>query len=382
MKKHRRIPIPFSQRKDQFRRVLAPLLVWMVAAAIVAVQLYQKVDTYEYVGLAKSEEYVISAEFQGRIESVPIKLYDEIGEGDVVTLMNDDQVLARIATSTARIDKLSADLDSIYSQYVADGSSGRAGWIADLRRFQVDEESRRLAILDLKVDIESDRVELERRNLQLERFRRMMEADLISQLEYDTVRLQTEQMEKRIEENLLLLVQTEEEFVRAEQRRLAYEQKAPDSIDERPLLESLKRAISVESRLLEEIQIERQSLVLRSPISGRIARIDCRSGQSVRPGQSILAVSEIEVREIVAYVPEAQVFDIKEQKLVSLSSRKSGISIVESEILRIGPGIELLPQRLWRDPVMPDYGYGVIIATVPSLDLIPGELVDVKFLDD
>lgn len=379
MSQEKKVRVPWTQRKEYLVRVTTPLAIWICAALIVAVQLYKKTDRFEYVGLARTAEYFVSAQFEGRIRSMSLGLYEEVEAGQIVSRMDDDQVLARIATSTARIEKLTSDLDAVYTEFLSNGGAGTADWVADLRRFQVDEENRRLAVMGLKVEIESDRVELERRNLELERFRRLMETRLISQLEFDTVRLQTEQVEKRIDENEQLLKQAETEYARAEQRRKAYERNAPMAADENPLLESLRRAVSVESRVLEEIQVERQALALRSPISGRVSRIDCRQGQSVQQGQTILAISESEVKEIVAYIPDTDLVRLKPQMAVNLSSRLNPGKIVGSVVLRIGPGVEQLPQRLWRDPMIPDYGYGVVIAVDSAMNLIPGEIVDVRF---
>jgi len=378
----RPIPTPLSQRKDHFKRVLVPLVVWTCAAVIVAYQLYERTSRFEYVGMARADEYVVSTEYPGRIESVSVRLYDPVREGQTVVRLNDDSVLARIATSSARIDRLTAEMDAARASFMIGSTTDHLDWIADLRRFQVDEERLRLAILDLQVEIESDRIELERRTLELERFRRMVEERLISSLEYDTIRLQTEQMRKRIDETLRLLEQTREEYARATERREEFERSAPGPYDIHPVIESLRRAVSVETRILEEIRVERQALTLRSPVAGRIIRIECGKGQSVSQGQPILSVSETEVREIVAYLPETEAARIRPRSAVSISSRRPPGSIMESQVLRIGPAVELLPQRLWRDPVIPDYGYGVIIAAAPDFNLLPGELVDVRFSGD
>jgi hypothetical protein len=47
--------------------------------------------------------------------------------------------------------------------------------------------------------------------------------------------------------------------------------------------------------------------------------------------------------------------------------------------LRVGPTVQELPQRLWRNPRVPDYGRAVVIAAAPSMQLTPGEIVNVKF---
>ena len=51
----------------------------------------------------------------------------------------------------------------------------------------------------------------------------------------------------------------------------------------------------------------------------------------------------------------------------------------ESVVVRVGTALELMPDRLWRQPGLPGYGRAVIIAGVPDLRLAPGERVDVRF---
>ena len=55
--------------------------------------------------------------------------------------------------------------------------------------------------------------------------------------------------------------------------------------------------------------------------------------------------------------------------------------LAESFVVRMGPAMEMKPQRLWRDPMVPDYGRAVVIAALPGLNLTPGELLHVRFAD-
>ena len=45
----------------------------------------------------------------------------------------------------------------------------------------------------------------------------------------------------------------------------------------------------------------------------------------------------------------------------------------------MGNGFEMMPERLWRQPATPQYGRAVVIAAVPGLELLPGELINVRF---
>ena len=123
-------------------------------------------------------------------------------------------------------------------------------------------------------------------------------------------------------------------------------------------------------------------MVLRSPVAGRVSQILCRNGQTVVPGEPILTVSDRSVKQIITYLHESDDRQVHENSQVLVSSMSRPEQAAESLVVRLGPGLEQLPQRLWRSPTVPDYGRAVVIAGIPRLELTPGELINVKFLDD
>jgi multidrug resistance efflux pump len=371
-----------AQRVDDFKRRTMPLLVWSVCAAIVLVMLVNRAQQFDYIGMAQSPEYEISASAGGTIEAVVVDLFDDVSPGDVVVKLDDAMVMASIQTSEATIRQLDAELQATGAQLLSGTGAGMAGWKSDLRRFQIDEEQRRLDILTLKVVIEGDQVELQRLGLELARAEALLEAGLINRNEYDITRLMHQEAGERINTNLLLLDQTEQEYRAANERREAYEEDLPQQASDEPLLQPLRAAIAVESQRLREIELQRESLTLRSPVVGRVSQILGRRGQSVVPGEPIVMIAEQSVQEIVAYLNEEAGLQIRENSPVIVSSRNGGRTVAESVVVRVGPSIQPLPQRLWMDPRIPDYGRAVVIAATPAMNLTPGEIVNIKFLPD
>ena len=146
-----------------------------------------------------------------------------------------------------------------------------------------------------------------------------------------------------------------------------------------PVLGPLQASIDVEAARLREIHLQRESLVLRSPVAGQVTQILCRKGQSIEPGEPVLTIAEDSVREIITFLDDGDTEPISSNTPVLLSSRSPGGTMAESVVLRVGESIQPLPQRLWRDPRFPDYGRAVVIAATPTMRLTPGELVHVKF---
>ncbi|MDH3627937.1 MAG: efflux RND transporter periplasmic adaptor subunit [Acidobacteriota bacterium] len=374
------IPTPREQRVADFKVRTLPMIVWFVAAALAIGLLIGRGQDFEYVGLANSLQYEVSASATGTLETVVVDLYDTVHPGDVVAKMDDAPLLAAIDTANGALAQLRAELAARRIEILADRGADHADRSADLRRFQVDEEERRLEILSLRVQIESDEIEVERLRLEAQRARPLLETGLIGQQEFDNFTLLYDSANTQLAENRVLLAQTEEEFRVAQGRRTSFESKMPSFANLDTLLEPLRAAIGVEQARIREIELTREAMLLRSPIDGQVSQILCRSGQAVVPGEPILTIADQSVSEIVAYVREGDSRDIAVNTPVLVASRTRPGALSESVVVRVGESIAPLPQRLWRDQRIPDHGRALVIAASPNMDLMPGELVGVKLL--
>jgi multidrug resistance efflux pump len=307
-------------------------------------------------------------------------LFQDVQAGEVVATLDERPVLAAIATSNAMITKLQADLGSARAQMFSGSGSGLADYNADLRRFQIDEEDRRLEGLALRVVIESDEVERTRLWLDVERHRQLLVDGIIGQSLFDMIKASHDVVDTRLTENKILLAQTEEEYRVARERRRGYEGELAVIPAAAPQLLPLQEAISIEAARLLEIQVQRASLVLRSPVDGRVSSVFGRRGQAVVPGEPVVMISERTVNEIVAYLAEADGLRVEEQQPVRLVSHTRPGVVADSVVLRVSPGIQVLPQRLWRNPQVADYGRAVVIAPQAAMRLTPGETIEVRFI--
>lgn len=372
------VATPVAQRLEDFRRRTAPVLVWSVAVVICAVLLFQRVARHEFIGLAHTQEYSVSARAPGTLAAVLVDVYDSIEAGEVVARLDETQLVASLETARANVRQLGAELEAARAQTRTDS----AQLTGELRRFQIDEEQRRLDSLELRVVIEEDEIELERLKLEVERNRELVEEGFVGRQEFDEIRLLADQVAERITLNRELLEQFEEEYRVAQGRRQRYEADLPGAADRARVLQPLSESIHVADRMLQELELQRQALVLRSPVSGQVSQLLGRRGQTVAPGEPILMVAERSPREIVAYLNEADSEAARVNTRVLISRRQGPARTAESLVLRVSPTIQPLPMRLWADSRRPDHGRAVVIAGVPALELVPGELVNIRLIGD
>jgi multidrug resistance efflux pump len=376
------IDVPLAQRLADFRSRTLPIVVWSACAIAVTWMLIGRASRFEYLGLAQSQEYPISSIATGTVETVVVDLYDRVEAGEMVAKLDDSYVLASIATANATISQLQAELGATRARLMTDTGQGMADWTDDLRRFKMDEEQRRLDLLSLKVKFEEKQIELERLQIEEQRARGLLDAGVVAQDVWDLARLHRDEVRQGLEESRVLLNQTDQEYESAKARREEFERslKGEEWMD--PLLQPLRQAVEVESRRLSQIELQRQGLVLRSPVSGQVSQILCSRGQSVTPGEPIVVVAEDSVREIIAFLAEDDGRPVGATTPVLVSTRTKSGTVAESVVLRVSPTIQELPPRLWRNPRVPDYGRPVVIAAAPAMRLTPGEIVNVKFLFD
>jgi multidrug resistance efflux pump len=370
------IAIPRAQRIEDLKQKTLPLAVWGVCALVALSMLVARARRFEYVGLANAPIYEDSARAPATLASVSVGLYDRVDAGDVVAVLDDTQVQAAIETAKANVRQLSAQLDA--ARAGLGSASGPGALATDMRRF-ADEDRQRLEALALKVTLETDRIELDRRHVALRRAEALRAAKLISEAEYDNTRLLYEEVKRRNEENEVLLKETDETVRRTQARRQDYDRAGGSSGNEPLVFKPLREAINVEIQRLKEIETQREGLILKSPVAGRVSRIRAARGQSVVAGEPILLIEEESVREIVAYLREGDIRPIVPNAKVRVISARSG-KVADSIVVAVGPGLEALPQRLWQNPQVVEYGLGVTIAASPLMGLTPGELVSVRFV--
>lgn len=366
--------------RERLRELSGPpmhVAVWLLAAGAAIAIFAGRSRGTEYLGLAQAVQYEVSATTAGTVASVLPDVYEPVEAGQVLAHLDDAEIAARLETERAVLEQLTGELEAELLRL----GFQEAGLIEDRRRFQIDEQQLQLEILSTRVVLEGDQIELERLNLQVGRIGPLAGEGIVAPSEYDDLRLTRDRIARRIEENRNLLLRVESEHHAARSRREAYEKQFPDVQDKDPVLRPLRDAVRAQERRLDEIEIQRRGLVLRSPVAGRVTQVLARSGQAILPGEPLVLVVEHAASEIIAFAPEPFAGRIAERARATATRRQAPFSTAESIVARVGPGIEVLPQRLWRDPVVPEYGRPFVVAAVPGLKLTPGEVVTVRLIE-
>jgi multidrug resistance efflux pump len=397
--------------KRNVMRHAVPVLVWLMTVGVVIWLFLQRAQRFQVVGIARGEVRQIAASSTARIQSISVDLFQPVQAGQTVavvdTVLDNEQMLEadlrmQLAATGAEAERLAALLIPTQEQLQAAVADLKINREDNYRRFIVDVESVRLRILELQVQIATDRVALDELAMEVKINERLLEEDAIVPYELEKSKVQHQSIARKIEESERLLEQTKADLQEAERRRdrFAQEEVPEQSVGE--ALEAVRREIKVQEQLMKGLLDQlaalksRRALELKAPIDGVVIPIRVndnealhqrpgeqvlrRVGEVVAAGEPILAVSQAQPTEIVAYVTEQQLGLVQEQMEVQLVKTRPPAQIARASVVSIGPTIELMPQRLWFNPTVPQWGCPVLINIPAGLSLVPGELVGIRGL--
>ena len=363
---------------------IIPVLVWLGALVCVVMLFRYRTQRFEILGIAQGHVRQITSTCSGRLQTIQVELFDKVKKGDTIalidTVLDNENLQAQLAVISAEIEHLKAQLVPTKEQLIFDSDREKTNIIATQRRFNVDIENARLRLLELKTLIEVDRMALEGLDLDVKISKELVDEDAIAVYELQKAQNQYSITAKRIQENERLLMQAEKDLKQAAQRQEEFAQRQQQYPSVNSALKVIQKAIAVQEQRMDEIIARRQVLVLKSPIDGMVSMVLHGSGEAIVEGDPIVTVAEMEPSEIIAYVDEKQAGLIEERMPVKVMKSTNPAQISSSQVVNVGSTVEMMPQRLWRNPNIAQWGRPILIKIPPDFKLLPGELVWIKAL--
>jgi multidrug resistance efflux pump len=374
------IPIPMSQRWRWIRIQALPLVIFVVCLFF-AIRLWKtQGGAVHGVGEVYAVRIELTSQLDGMLTDVPyrkLQLFQRVESGDVVLRLDDRPTQAALETLGNVLEQAKAELVKAEEQLRIDEAARAVDRISEARRRAIRVEQVRLAGLETRTLIETDKVELQRLSEQYAVMRELMERNATNRIDYLNAQLRRDTVAQRLASNEKVLSEEQSQLARAIEQMSQF---SPDqTIEVAKLLSPVRAAIEVQEARIRELEIQVKSLEIRSPIEGTIAAIVRWPGQSVRAGDPIVTIAAEQAPYIVSYVRQQQRFQPTVGTPVDVRLRSNASVALEGYVDRVGPQVELIPQHQLRDPRVPEWGLPVRIVLAGQGELRPGELVDVKF---
>lgn len=375
---------------------LLPFVVWVGAIACVVVLFSHRSKRYEVLGIAQGPIHQLAATCDGRLKNIGAELFDEVKQGQVLAVI--DGVLdnerprpeldAELAVLKAQMAQLAAESKVAMATYTAQVNNRVSDWTAARRPFATNVSDGRLRVLELTAAVETDRLALRQLDLDIKRFVLEGRLDVNDVAIYDLqkMRAQKSAVEQQIASNGSLLEQANADLALAIERDKAFAQGQPDEAGaDQAAEDALNKQTEVLARQMDEVLVRldsltrRESVELRAPFDGVVSLVQHTAGEAVLAGEPILTIAKKEPENIVGYATERQVSRVRENTVVQLIDRNRIPNLmVDSQVAYVGPTVEQMPARLWRNPNMPQWGRPVLVKIPPDLKLVPGAVVGIR----
>lgn len=375
-----RIRIPWRVRWRRFCRSILPMIMFSLGACAAAWMWTEQAAVIHAVGEVEAVRADVAAGADGLLtELEPGRswaLFETVEAGDTLARLDDRLLMLQLATLRIELDRLRAEVDAEAARLVFDQTKLQHDHLRELARLTWKLQQRRLMVLDRKVLLETDRVELQRSNATVTRVEKLLDGKHISPLEVIEAQLARDVVAERIATNTKSLEEEERQVQEAKEDLAAKPQAAQPDVDQ--LLAPFRAAISTQESKINELRHSVEFLTIKSPFRGVIAAIHAWPGQRVRMGDPIVTVAATDGRYIVSYVCEGVPHPQSGASVVWRSRQQPRVAIT-SVVERVGSQVELIPLHQLRDPRLPEWGFPVRIALNPPTTLIPGELVEISF---
>jgi multidrug resistance efflux pump len=369
---------------------IVPVLVWLAALAGVVRLFSLQSGRFEVLGIAQGRMRQVQATVTGRLVDVKVELFEEVQAGDVLAVLDtltetehlQPEIAAKKAVYEAEIKRLEAEVNSARDLFMLQSAQRQTESSDRYLELSAEVQKAHRAVLELKAVLEPDRIKLAELALNVKSFmaQNSIEQDNAAVYNYKMLQLQHDTLAKKIAENDKLLAKLEQDQLKAEVQRDAFvKEQSPDTYLEHTL-EPLRLAIVVQRKRIEELAVEREPVVLRAPFAGLVSEIVHRAGEVILPGDAVLTISENKPREIAAWVSEGQANIIEKDMRVKLVKKSEPPQIANSQVVFLGPNVELVPQRLWDSPDTPKWGRRMLIGIHADMKLLPGEIVGIRQL--
>ena len=210
----------------------------------------------------------------------------------------------------------------------------------------------------------------------------MAEEGLTPVAEVEELELRIERTVAEIAADRELLSANLEEFGNAQQRTDFYRESLPPTPEHDPILEPLDLALDVQEAAIDELLIAARELVVRAPVDGHVASLTGHRGRIVAAGDALLTLIPSGILEVEVFIPEVVLRALKVEDPVLISSTLEPNRTVESKVMRVAPDVRAIPERLWANPTIPEYGRVALVRGAPALGLTPGERVLLRRPED
>lgn len=316
------IPMPGQQRWREMRQRFLPVLVF--ACAFIGIVLLWKDHTVSRVMVGQAEPILsnVSSYKPGVVTELQVNRFQRVKQGDPIcrVMVTEPRILtSSLAVIQAEIESLRANMRPVaFQQHNA-----------------INYDQLRLDWMRERTQLAAARVNLELAGTEFHRTEELFKDKIVAARVYDQAKAARDRLNTEVE-SLSTLVDEGEKNLQMLQLTNSQEIASVSA-------DPLRAAIAVQESKLHLTEAELSPITVTAPIDGIISTIFHRTGESVTPGQPIVAVATLNPSRIVGYLRPPISDEPKPGMSVEVRTRGLPRQVGSAKILEVGTQLEIVP---------------------------------------
>jgi len=354
------------------RRRVLPWLVWL-GAACSAAWLWYDMHAGSARGYVEGVTYGIVALEPGRIATVTVQPGQHVQAGEVIAILEDNELAAELAVLAAERHQMEAEL-----QATAVETNLRVG--DSSRELEETIDSADVARRQARADRSVHAAELEELETQVAETRDLVDKRMLDRTELVDLAIQQAALRKQLQVDDDMIRELDGQANSARNRRGDLPRD-----DSKRATDSLLAALA-SLRDQEEILLRRKELlVLRAPGPGEVTSLLLRPGEMAIEGSVVATIAGPALTAadgrplVVVCATETTASNVEVGEAVELRPPMGGAVVLMAHVQRLAPDVNQLPMRCWRDARIAEWGRAIYVVPDEMVSLLPGQGFSIGF---
>jgi multidrug resistance efflux pump len=366
---------------------MLPVIVWLAAVIGVVFLYVHRHRTFTVIGVAMAPQQMLAAADNGIVRHIPVELFQTVRRGDLLAVVelgsppeNDylkAVIEAKKVTALEELERLKADLTAAEKQFAYDFGLDADDQTLRYGRLALEVENSLLELLKIRTELELDKGLVSGLELEMNAARELYAKGAVHSYELQKAEIEYTALARKVAAAEILEQQASETFTASQQRLAQYTATEYQQTLIASLLEPYRKAVAVQEKLLGELFAPTSRMMLTSRFDGVVSAIFTSEGQGVQAGDIILTVSPPEAEYILAWLDPVSAGRVQLNQPVKITKHSVPQQVFRSEIVVIGPTVELLPEMLWFNANTPRWGRPVKILIPDETQLACNEIVGI-----
>jgi HlyD family secretion protein len=314
-------------------------------------------EIIEVSGRIESDDAVVASKTSGRVREITVREGDHVETGQVIVVLDDDQVNARVEQSKSDVDRAAARLQHARQQISVlqaqleqsrlSVSQARTDADGRVSQAQAQVAAAEASLARAEADYRQARADADRFTTLAENgdapAREGEQARTTAEAHAAVVQAARKQVEAARGALIATKANLDNPAIRAAQSAAIEQQIRQAQAD----IQSAEAEASRTRALLEEAQADRRDLQIVAPFAGTVATRAAEPGEVVAAGTPIVTIVNLNQVYLRAFIPEGQIGRVRTGQPARVYLDSNPRQPIEATVARIDPQASFTPENTY-----------------------------------